>query len=229
MQLCNSSSGSCQLEEIYPRSLSSSSPSFYHLLITDEGPETGDESDEDIVRSYLPGEGLGGGYLGDNNHNIPAINITLHSPSTNHVLGESPVKSVIWGCQVLVCIKANVYSNLHIVWHKVALWCYWHHCPPDCSGATFGHTVRPDITDCRGIMPSALCSLLQLFIQLNFNHLFIQFRVTWIIILIRFPGSIFHPWYKLLHILIPGLEILDVWSQAKDFLLTKLVGVTIQG
>ena len=71
-------------------------------------------------------------------------------------------------------IKANVYSNLHIVWHKVALWCYWHHCPPDCSGATFGHTVRPDITDCRGIMPSALCSLLQLFIQLNFNHLFIQ-------------------------------------------------------
>ena len=175
MQLCNSSSGSCQLEEIYPRSLSSSSPSFYHLLITDEGPETGDESDEDIVRSYLPGEGLGGGYLGDNNHNIPAINITLHSPSTNHVLGESPVRqSVIWGCHVLVCIKANVYSNLHIVWHKVALWCYWHHCPPDCSGATFGHTVRPDITDCRGIMPSALCSLLQLFIQLNFNHLFIQ-------------------------------------------------------
>ena len=82
---------SCQLEEIYPRSLSSSSSSFYHLLITDEGPETGDESDEDIVRSYLPGEGLGGGYLGDNNHNIPAINITLHSPSTNHVLGESPV------------------------------------------------------------------------------------------------------------------------------------------
>ena len=64
----------------------------YHLLITDEGPETGDESDEDIVRSYLPGEGLGGGYLGDNNHNIPAINITLHSPSTNHVLGESPVR-----------------------------------------------------------------------------------------------------------------------------------------
>ena len=75
--------------------MSSSSSSFYHLLITDEGPETGDESDEDIVRSYLPGEGLGGGYLGDNNHNIPAINITLHSPSTNHVLGESPVSQSV--------------------------------------------------------------------------------------------------------------------------------------
>lgn len=81
-QPCNSSS-ECQLGEIYPRSCS------YHHLIADEGPETGDESDEDIVRSYLPGEGLGGGYIGDTNHNIPAINITLHSPSTNHVLGES--------------------------------------------------------------------------------------------------------------------------------------------
>ena len=62
------------------------------LLISDEGPETGDESDEDIVRSYLPGAGdVGGGYIGDNNINIPAINITLHSPGTNHVLGESPL------------------------------------------------------------------------------------------------------------------------------------------
>ena len=104
MQLCNSSSGSCQLEEIYPRSLSSSSSSFYHLLITDEGPETGDESDEDIVRSYLPGEGLGGGYLGDNNHNIPAINITLHSPSTNHVLGESPVSQ---SSEALKCVHQS--------------------------------------------------------------------------------------------------------------------------
>ena len=62
------------------------------LLFSDEGPETGDESDEDIVRSYLPGAGdVGGGYIGDTNHNIPAINITLHSPGTNHVLGESPL------------------------------------------------------------------------------------------------------------------------------------------
>ena len=46
--------------------------------VPDEGPETGDESDEDMIRDYLPPDP----------HEIPAINITLHSPNTNHVLGE---------------------------------------------------------------------------------------------------------------------------------------------
>lgn len=54
-------------------------------VVADEGPETGEDSDEDLVRSYLPGEG---------GPAIPAINITLHSPSTNHVLGRSACSRV---------------------------------------------------------------------------------------------------------------------------------------
>ena len=58
-------------------------------MFADEGPETGDDSDEDIVRSYLPGGVENGGHgVADTNHNIPAINITLHSPNSNHVLGK---------------------------------------------------------------------------------------------------------------------------------------------
>ena len=71
---------------------------IFSFYISDEGPETGEDSDEDIVRSYLPSHGghmadmgmsnMGSQVSGDTNHNIPAINITLHSPTTNHVLGK---------------------------------------------------------------------------------------------------------------------------------------------
>ena len=55
----------------------------------DEGPETGDESDEDIIRNYLPGDNHDIIRNYEPHHNIPAINITLHSANTNHVLGKS--------------------------------------------------------------------------------------------------------------------------------------------
>ena len=54
----------------------------------DEGPETGDESDEDIIRNYLPGDNHDIIRNYEPHHNIPAINITLHSANTNHVLGR---------------------------------------------------------------------------------------------------------------------------------------------
>ena len=57
--------------------------------ILDEGPETGDESDEDIIRNYLPGDNHDIIRNYEPHHNIPAINITLHSANTNHVLGRS--------------------------------------------------------------------------------------------------------------------------------------------
>jgi len=56
------------------------------LFSSDEGPETGDESDEDIVRSYLPPDNHDIMRAFEPHHNIPAINITLHSPNANHVL-----------------------------------------------------------------------------------------------------------------------------------------------
>lgn len=56
------------------------------LFSSDEGPETGDESDEDIIRNYLPGDNHDIIRNYEPHHNIPAINITLHSANTNHVL-----------------------------------------------------------------------------------------------------------------------------------------------
>merc|ERR550519_1986397 len=56
------------------------------LFSSDEGPETGDESDEDIIRNYLPGDQHDIIRNYEPHHNIPAINITLHSANTNHVL-----------------------------------------------------------------------------------------------------------------------------------------------
>ena len=59
-------------------------------IFLDEGPETGDESDEDIIRNYLPGDNHDIIRNYEPHHNIPAINITLHSANTNHVLGKKP-------------------------------------------------------------------------------------------------------------------------------------------
>ena len=64
-------------------------PPSLNLYILDEGPETGDESDEDIIRNYLPGEQHDIIRNYEPHHNIPAINITLHSNTTNHVLGKT--------------------------------------------------------------------------------------------------------------------------------------------
>ena len=61
---------------------------LFVFVVPDEGPETGDESDEDIVRSYLPPDNHDIMRAFEPHHNIPAINITLHSPNANHVLGK---------------------------------------------------------------------------------------------------------------------------------------------
>jgi len=60
------------------------------LFSSDDCPETENDSDEDIIHSYLPQDGHdllrafeAGGVSGGA---IPAINITIHSPNANHVL-----------------------------------------------------------------------------------------------------------------------------------------------
>ena len=75
-------------------------------ILTDEAPDTGDDSDEDLITSYLSGgnaavgvpvggqvvpggAGVGadvaGHLYGDV---IPTINVTPHSPNSNHILGK---------------------------------------------------------------------------------------------------------------------------------------------
>ena len=55
----------------------------------DEAPDTGDDSDEDLVTNYL-GNGVVGSGNGTNGTDnlVPAIHITPQSPNGNHVLGE---------------------------------------------------------------------------------------------------------------------------------------------
>ena len=61
------------------------------IYSSDEAPDTGDDSDEDLVTNYL-GNGVVGSGNGNSNgteHNlVPAIHITPQSPNGNHVLGE---------------------------------------------------------------------------------------------------------------------------------------------
>ncbi len=62
-------------------------------LVSDEAPDTGDDSDEDLITSYLGGDhahhagALGGPYGGGGGDAIPAINITGNSSNSNHILG----------------------------------------------------------------------------------------------------------------------------------------------
>ena len=53
---------------------------------SDEAPDTGDDSDEDLITSYL-GSNLGGGQ-GNADSLIPTIQVTPHSPNANRILGK---------------------------------------------------------------------------------------------------------------------------------------------
>jgi len=73
-----------------------------HFVSSDEGPETGEDSEDDLVRSYLPADRVYDPNVDrvyDNNH-IPAINITLHSPNANHVL------------EAEICQLADIQQNI---------------------------------------------------------------------------------------------------------------------
>ena len=160
---CNSSSGSCQLREIYPRSM---------LSLQTRAQRLGTRVTRTLCGATSRGRAWAWGAA------TSATPTTTSPPSTSPSTPPAPTtSSVSHHGDILMCIKENVtvYSNLHVVWHKMSLWCYWHHCPPDCRRATFGHTVRLDITDC-----GDQCFVLQLFIQLGFNwiiYIFVIFRV----------------------------------------------------
>ena len=53
----------------------------------DEAPDTGDDSDEDLVTNYLNNGPAGSGTNGGTDNLVPSIHITPQSPSGNHVLG----------------------------------------------------------------------------------------------------------------------------------------------
>ena len=57
------------------------------FLFLDEAPDTGDDSDEDLVTNYLAN---GTGTVGATSDNlVPTIHITPQSPNGNHVLGKT--------------------------------------------------------------------------------------------------------------------------------------------
>ena len=58
----------------------------YFFASSDEAPDTGDDSDEDLITSYI-GSNLGGGQ-GTADSLIPTIQVTPHSPNANRVLGK---------------------------------------------------------------------------------------------------------------------------------------------
>ena len=58
----------------------------FSFLFTDEAPDTGDDSDEDLVTNYLA---KGTGTVGATSDTlVPTIHITPQSPNGNHVLGK---------------------------------------------------------------------------------------------------------------------------------------------
>ena len=57
-----------------------------YIAFPDEAPDTGDDSDEDLVTNYLGNGPAGSGTNGTDNL-VPAIHITPQSPNGNHVLG----------------------------------------------------------------------------------------------------------------------------------------------
>ena len=62
---------------------------IYIFLFTDEAPDTGDDSDEDLVTNYLA---KGTGTVGATSDTlVPTIHITPQSPNGNHVLGKKKV------------------------------------------------------------------------------------------------------------------------------------------
>jgi hypothetical protein len=59
-----------------------------HLVSSDEAPDSGDESEEDLITSYLGGSGSGSAANNHGSENVvPSIHITPQSPNGNHVLG----------------------------------------------------------------------------------------------------------------------------------------------
>ena len=59
---------------------------IFSFLFTDEAPDTGDDSDEDLVTNYLA---KGTGTVGATSDTlVPTIHITPQSPNGNHVLGK---------------------------------------------------------------------------------------------------------------------------------------------
>ncbi len=70
--------------------------SFY--FFTDEAPDTGDDSDEDLITSYLGGAGSNlGGNSGTGDSLIPTIQVTPHSPNANRILGMSFAFNTFFG------------------------------------------------------------------------------------------------------------------------------------
>ena len=57
------------------------------IPILDEAPDTGDDSDEDLVTNYLNNGPAGSGTNGGTDNLVPSIHITPQSPNGNHVLG----------------------------------------------------------------------------------------------------------------------------------------------
>ena len=59
----------------------------WNPLFLDEAPDTGDDSDEDLVTNYLNNGPAGSGTNGGTDNLVPSIHITPQSPNGNHVLG----------------------------------------------------------------------------------------------------------------------------------------------
>ena len=57
-------------------------------IIVDEAPDTGDDSDEDLVTNYLSQNGGNGGNGANSDNLVPTIHITPQSPNGNHILGK---------------------------------------------------------------------------------------------------------------------------------------------
>lgn len=57
------------------------------FVFKDEAPDTGDDSDEDLVTNYLANSNSN---PGNNDALVPTIHITPQSPNGNHVLGKQP-------------------------------------------------------------------------------------------------------------------------------------------
>jgi len=66
------------------------------IELIDEAPDTGDDTDEDMITNYL-GVNPGVSHPGHGDGLIPAIQVTPHSPNANRILGKRkrgvPLKS----------------------------------------------------------------------------------------------------------------------------------------
>jgi hypothetical protein len=60
-------------------------------ILTDEAPDTGDDSDEDLITNYLGGGANLSSNPGNGDSLIPTIQVTPHSPNGNRILGKSSI------------------------------------------------------------------------------------------------------------------------------------------